>query len=84
MQPTNSQSDIAYQIHINEAIQSAIKDSGAIMTPKGFADAMQTIMTFEGIEDGHIHADNLMCYLLRQLGYGDGVDIFEDADKWYS
>ena len=32
----------------------------------------------------HITADKLMCDLLIQLGYGDGVKVFFDAHKWYS
>ena len=32
----------------------------------------------------HTHADELMCNLLRTYGFGAGVDIFENTDKWYS
>lgn len=32
----------------------------------------------------HITADKLMCDLLIKLGYGDGINVFLDADKWYS
>jgi len=33
---------------------------------------------------GHERMDELMCYTLRSLGYGEGVDIFEDSERWYS
>ena len=36
------------------------------------------------IELFHILADDLMCKLLIELGYGKGVEIFLDAPKWYS
>jgi len=32
----------------------------------------------------HSEADDLMCWLLTKLGYGEGVEIFENAEKWYS
>ena len=84
MQPMDSQINYTYQMSFSETVQAIIKDQDKIMSPQCFADAMQTIMTFEDTECGHIHADDLMCYLLRQLGYSEGVDVFENADKWYS
>ena len=35
-------------------------------------------------EGRHDEMDKLMCKLLRELGYGDGVDVFERQEKWYS
>lgn len=35
-------------------------------------------------ETAHWMADNLMCDVLRQLGFGAGVDIFENMPKWYA
>ena len=32
----------------------------------------------------HIVADKLLCDLLIKLGYGQGVEVFLDADRWYS
>ena len=32
----------------------------------------------------HIEADELMCEILRELGYAAGVEIFEEMDKWYA
>lgn len=29
-------------------------------------------------------ADKLMCDVLTQLGYGEGVEIFKNAPKWYA
>ena len=34
--------------------------------------------------NAHIEADDLMCAQLRRLGYGDGIDVFEEMDKWYA
>lgn len=56
------------------------------MTPEKFADKMNAIFNeyFNDEERRHIAMDNLMCEVLRELGYGDGIDIFENADKWYA
>lgn len=62
-----------------------------MMTPKEFEQKMNDINTgiFYGTdqydeEDMHRDMDNIMCNLLRDLGYGKGIDIFEDTPKWYS
>ena len=61
-----------------------------VLTPDEFAIAMMQIKSgvcYDRIydeEDQHIDADELMCNVLRSLGYGDGVDIFDDMHKWYA
>ena len=35
-------------------------------------------------EDAHRQMDGIMANLLRQLGYREGIDIFENTNKWYS
>lgn len=51
---------------------------------KGFANEMRRIDRNNDTEMAHIYADELMCQLLRKLGYSEGVDIFEKMSKWYS
>lgn len=51
---------------------------------KGFANEMRIIDRNNNTEMAHILADELMCKLLRELGYDEGVDIFEKMSKWYS
>lgn len=62
-----------------------------VLTPDEFAIAMMQIKTGtiydEGLydeENQHIDADELMCDVLRSLGYGDGIDIFDSMHKWYA
>ena len=62
---------------------------GAVLTPEEFKAAMFEIWhskrsRYYDCEPRHIDADSLMCEVLRQLGYGDGVDIFENMEKWYA
>ena len=56
------------------------------MTPEEFKKRMKKICKDDDytLEECHIFADDLMCKLLRSLGYGDGVEIFEATPKWYS
>lgn len=56
------------------------------MTPEEFAVRMKEIMNeFDGDEElCHVYMDGCMCNLLTELGYGEGVDIFVSADKWYA
>jgi hypothetical protein len=56
------------------------------MTPKTFKTRMANLF-YSSINDPeyyHGKMDELMCELLRSLGYGDGIDIFESAEKWYA
>ena len=64
-----------------------------VMTPEEFAKAMKkasdnlndpTGHPYYDEEVAHMQMDDLMSDLLRQLGYGEGIDIFENTNKWYS
>jgi hypothetical protein len=56
------------------------------LTPEEFANKMKSLYVKLGgdQEAFHADADDLMCVLLRSLGYAEGVEIFEKADKWYA
>jgi hypothetical protein len=51
-----------------------------------FKEAMQKIFPEHGFdpESAHLQADALMCEVLEELGYEEGVKIFEHAAKWYA
>ena len=38
----------------------------------------------EDPEQAHADADQMMCDVLRHLGYGAGVDVFLKMLKWYA
>lgn len=59
------------------------------MTPEEFKQAMTDAYRYwwEAEHDEeyvHHNMDDIMCDLLRSLGYGEGIDIFENTPKWYS
>ena len=65
------------------------------ITPKEFKTHMQKIsknvMEMDDqnenmpqmIEEAHIQADRLMCELLTDLGYGEGIELFKRMEKYY-
>lgn len=54
------------------------------MTPEQFAERMRGIAAEHDTEWKHARADDLMCELLTQLGYGEGVNHFVLMEKWYA
>ena len=56
------------------------------MTPEEFATRMMEIAADKNDDTEHAHAeaDDLLCEALRELGYEEGVDIFEGMTKWYA
>jgi hypothetical protein len=55
-----------------------------VITPDEFFRRMREIEKSADPEGGHLAADELMCEILDDLGYGDGVEIFERMGKWYA
>ena len=56
------------------------------ISKEAFLVRMKNIFYSSGkdVEECHAAMDDLMCEVLRSLGYGDGVDVFEAAEKWYA
>lgn len=53
-------------------------------TPEEFKTAMEDVFKSDDIELRHIQADQIMCDTLRELGYENGVKVFEKAYKWHA
>jgi len=61
------------------------------MTPEEFKQEMDKRSKtpwpdWHGIDQEAAHSamDDLMCQVLEELGYVDGIKIFKAADKWYA
>lgn len=60
------------------------------MTKEEFALLMKeiagTTTKYHGIdiEDNHARADELLCRVLIELGYHEGIVIYENMPKWYA
>lgn len=56
------------------------------MTPEEFANKMQQLKNTKGHDEEGFHgdADDLMCELLRSLGYEKGIEIYDSIEKWYA
>lgn len=59
-----------------------------IITPDEFTERMNYLKEHPGLKNDkeaqHIVMDALMCEVLEQLGYAEGVEIFENTPKWYA
>jgi len=59
-------------------------------TPDEFYEKMEDITGFDGLryfcdpEGSHSQADDLLCEVLREMGYGAGIVLFENMPKWYA
>lgn len=55
-------------------------------TPREFRREMEVIKaTHEDDEElMHIKMDDVMCRVLYELGYGEGVNVFEQTKKYYA
>lgn len=56
------------------------------VSPDKFRDTMIEIRERNDSdpEMTHIYMDKFMCKTFKLLGYGEGVEVFEKQDKWYS
>ena len=63
-----------------------------VMTPEAFAKYMKKhsqplCLSNIGVidrETSHRRMDALMCRVLEDLGYGEGVKVFKKTPKWYA
>lgn len=55
------------------------------MTPEQFKDKMLEIIKTneDDPENAHPEADDLLCDLLKELGYGEGIKLYKEMEKWY-
>lgn len=59
------------------------------MTPEEFKQAMADAYHYwwevEHVQE-YVHRimDDIMCDLLRSLGYGESIDIFNNTPMWYA
>lgn len=62
-----------------------VREDRRAMSPEEFAKRMSAIEEqCDDEEINHVKGDALMCEVLTELGYGDGVKIFDDMCKWYA
>ena len=60
--------------------------NSCVMTPEEFKIRMLKLHDNDDldIEERHILMDKLMCELLIDLGYWEGVHIFNNTKMWYA
>ena len=55
-----------------------------VMTPEAFHAAMTELAANRDLEVSHAKMDGLMAEVLTSLGYGHGVEVFFDSERWYA
>lgn len=55
-----------------------------MMKPEEFAEKMYQAAVRNDVEVSHMIMDELMCEVLAELGYDEGIGIFERASKYYA
>lgn len=45
---------------------------------------LKECQAYADTEGAHVNADDVLCALLRSLGYEDVVEEYEKVDKWYA
>lgn len=60
------------------------KLSDYLISPQAFAEQVKRIIDEAGddYERSHLELDALLCRVLEQNGYGDGVKVYQKAPKW--
>lgn len=54
------------------------------MTPAEFVERMRVIAEKGDKECQHSEADKLLCEMLLQLDYGQGVIVYDSMKVWYA
>lgn len=69
--------DVIYKMRekLREKEESAAKE---------FTEKMREIAKDPDHENAHGEADKLIMEILRQEGYGEGINIFDEMIKWYA
>ena len=68
---------------IRSLVAMARRANPDVITPKQFAERMRELISGDE-EAQHGSGDTLMEQVLTQLGYGEGVEVFQNMDKWYA
>ena len=54
------------------------------LTPAEFAAKMREQAARGDTEMAHSDADEIIVQLLRQLGYDEGADIYNNMERWFA
>ena len=79
--------ELDYEDHMCDMTEADCAQYISVMTPEKFAEEMRELSeecSHGDPELAHVRMDELMCKVLKTLGYGEGVDIFDNAHKWYA
>ena len=47
-------------------------------------EALKALQHLRDVEAAHSDADDILCFLLRSIGYAEVVEEWEKVPKWYA
>ena len=80
--------DVAHAVNFdevgNDRYMEVPASFGIALKPEAFKNRMLLLSSMDDEEEMHKLMDDVMCDVLRSLGYGEGVQIFLDTPKWWA
>ena len=64
--------------------ETALTEECKSVTPETAVDILTRINEVCDQEMAHIHADEVLCTLLRNMGHNDIVNAYNNICKWYA
>lgn len=49
-----------------------------------YTERMRKLANSDDIEGRHYGMDDLMCEILKEMGFNELVEIFNETEKWYA
>lgn len=59
-------------------------EAALIASAKAKNELREVLKSGHGCEEEHQEADDILCRLLRELGYVEVVDLYHQVPKWYA
>jgi hypothetical protein len=59
-------------------------EGGDVMDLEAVIARLKELQESDDLEAAHGEADDILCQLLRQLGYADVIDAWKQVPKWYA
>ena len=63
---------------------STLVDGTGFFSTKKYMEALKAEQENSDTEETHVHADNVLCDLLTDLGYKPIVEEYHGVPKWYA
>ena len=67
-----------------QAEEEKTKELIKSVTPETAVDLLKRIYEIHDTENAHVYADDVLCTLLRNMGYDAIIDTYQEIEKRYA